>query len=77
MLGKLKDYKISPTGNLTHSLYMDDLKRFAQNDDGLQKMVDLVRRFSDDIRMSFGISKCAKLTEERKVSVYWPCINNW
>ena len=75
MLDKLKGYEISPTGNLTHLLYMDNLKLFAQNDDGLQKMVDLVRRFSDDIRMSFGISKCAKLT--RKVGVYWPCINNW
>ena len=28
-------------------------------------MVDLVRKFSDEIRMSFGISKCAKLTMKR------------
>lgn len=50
------------TGNLTHLLYIDDIKLFPQNDAGLQKMVDLVWRFSDDIRMSFGISKCTKLT---------------
>ena len=62
ILDGLKGYKISPTGNLTHLLYMDDLKLFSQNDTGLQKMVDLVRKFSDDIGMSFGISKCAKLT---------------
>ena len=41
------------------------IKLFAQNYAGLQKMVDLVRKFSDDIRMSFGISKCAKLTVKR------------
>lgn len=65
MLDGLKGYKMSSTGNLTHLLYMDDIKLFAQNDAGLQKMVDLVRKFSDDIRMSFGISKCAKLTVKR------------
>jgi len=51
--------------DLTHLLYMDDIKLFAQNDTGLQKMVDLVRRFSDDIGMTFGINKCAKLTVKR------------
>jgi len=62
LLDGLKGYKMSSTGNLTHLLYMDNIKLFAQNDAGLQKMVDLMRKFSDDIGMSFGISKCAKLT---------------
>ena len=53
ILDGLKGYKISPTGNLTHLLYMDDLKLFSQNDTGLQKMLDLVRKFSDDIGMFF------------------------
>ena len=61
----LEGYKISPTGNLTHLLYMDNLKLFSQNDTGLQKMGDLVRKHSDDIGMFFGIRKCAKLTVKR------------
>ena len=65
MLDELKGYKISPTGNLTHLLYMDDIKLFAQNDTELQRLVDLVRRISDDIGMSFGINKYAKLTVKR------------
>ena len=65
MLDDLKGYKVSPMGNLTHLLYMDDIKLFAQNDAGLQKMVDLVQMFSDDIKMSFGINKCAKLSVKR------------
>ena len=38
MLDGLKGCKMSSTGNLTHLLYMDDIKLFAQNDAGLQKM---------------------------------------
>lgn len=59
---------------------MDDVKLFAQNDPGLQKMVDLVRNFSDDIRMSFGVStcKCAKLmAKKREAQFDWTCINSW
>ena len=32
LLDNLKGYKISLTMNLTHSLYMDDIKLSAQND---------------------------------------------
>ena len=54
--------RVSTDMCLTHLLYMDNLKLFARNDGDLQKMMDLVQTFS---RMSFGISKCAKLTLKR------------
>jgi len=41
---------------------MDDIKLFAPNDTCLQQLVDTVREFSDDIKMSFGFEKCAKLS---------------
>jgi len=44
---------------------MDDLKLFASNDAGLQRLVDLVEMSSVDIRMSFGVEKCAKLSVKR------------
>ena len=62
LLDTLKGYKISSIVNLTHLMYMDDIKLFAPNDNCLQQLVDTVREFSDDIKMSFGFEKCAKLS---------------
>ena len=64
-LDKLRGYKVVNAFTVTHLLYMDDLKLFASNDAGLQRLIDLVKMFSTDIRMSFGIEKCAKLTIKR------------
>jgi len=44
---------------------VDDLNLFAKNDRDLQRLLDVVETFSNSIRMSFGISKYAKLTIER------------
>ena len=41
---------------------MDDLKLFAKNDQQLQGLLNIVKQFSDDIRMEFGLDKCAKAT---------------
>ena len=47
---------------INHLVYMDDIKLYARNDDELQKLITVVKQFSDDIRMEFGIEKCAKIT---------------
>ena len=41
---------------------MDDLKLFAKNDQQLQGLLNIVKQFSDNIRMEFGLDKCAKPT---------------
>ena len=41
---------------------MDDLKLFAPNDKKLTEQLKLVKRFSEDIQMEFGLEKCAKCT---------------
>ena len=41
---------------------MDDLKLFAKNDQQLQDLINIVTQFCDDIRMEFGLDKCAKAT---------------
>jgi len=43
-------------------IFMDDLKLYAANDTNLTSLIYIVKTFSDDIRMSFGLSKCNKLT---------------
>ena len=42
-------------------LFMDDLKLHAENEKGLESLVQTVRIFSDDIGMEFGMDKCATL----------------
>jgi len=40
----------------------NDNKIYASNDKQLETMVNIVKSFSDNIKMSFGIEKCNKLT---------------
>ena len=46
-------------------LFMDDLKLFAKNKNQLESMVRTVKIFSEDIRMKFGLEKCATLVVNR------------
>jgi len=46
-------------------LYMDDLKLTAKSEEELQKQIQTVKSFSDDINMEFGLEKCAKFTFKR------------
>ena len=41
---------------------MDDLKAYAMKDEQLKKLLDIIKIFSDDIKMKFGLDKCAKAT---------------
>ena len=41
---------------------MDDLKLIAKSDEELQKQIQTVKTFSNDIHMDFGLEKCAEIT---------------
>ena len=41
---------------------MDDLKTFAKSDEQQQRILTIVKAFSDDINMEFRLDKCAKAT---------------
>ena len=45
---------------ISNMFYMDNLKLYASNDDQQQGELQIVKQFSDDIKMSFGLDKCAK-----------------
>ncbi|XP_030764043.1 uncharacterized protein LOC115888439 [Sitophilus oryzae] len=49
----------NPSVRLTHLFYVDNLKLYATNRDQLHSLLELVSCFSEDIKMKFGISKCA------------------
>ena len=45
--------------SVSHLLYMDDLKAFTKNKEDMTRCEQLIKQFSEDIKMSFGIEKCA------------------
>ena len=51
-------YRITKEITISHILFMDDLKLYVSNDQQLKSQINIVKTFSDDIRMSFGIDKC-------------------
>ena len=53
---------------MSHLMFMDDIKLYGANDRQLESLVDIVKTFSDDIQMSFGIDKCNKTTIIRGMS---------
>ena len=44
---------------------MDDLKLFAKNDNDLEGLLQTVKKFRDDIGMSFVLDECAKAIFKR------------
>ena len=50
---------------ISHLFYMDDLKTFAKNDDEQQRILTIVEDLSEDIKMEFGLEKCAKATVKK------------
>ena len=55
-------YKLSRSQEIVnHLMYMDDIKLFAKNEKELEALIHIVRIYSRDIGMEFGIEKCAML----------------
>ena len=44
---------------------MDDLKLIATSEEELQKQIQTLKTFSDDIHMEFTLEKCAKIAFKR------------
>ena len=49
---------------MSHLLFMDDLKLYASSDQLLNRLIQTVHKFSNDIHMEFGLDKCAKCSIE-------------
>lgn len=53
---------MSQNCKLNHLFYIDDLKKFAKDDNKQKDLLTTVKIFSEDIRIEFGIDKYAKAT---------------
>ena len=51
--------------SINHLLFMDDLKLYARTPEQLEELVGLVKGYSDDIKMEFGMSKCQTVILKR------------
>jgi hypothetical protein len=51
---------------------MDDLKLLGKSEEELQKQIQTVTTFSDDIHMEFGLDKCAKIVFKKGKLVHSP-----
>lgn len=58
-------YSLDQSRKLTHLFYVDDLKLFARGRQQLEGELELVRGFSEDIGMIFGLDKCATISVRR------------
>ena len=50
---------------INHIFVMDDLKTYSKDGNQQTGLLTVVKKFSDDIRMDFGLEKCAKATFKR------------
>ena len=59
-------YQLEKNGpKISHMLFMDDLKLFGKTDNEIDSLVQTVHQWSADIKMEFGISKCAAVALKR------------
>ena len=50
---------------INHLFYVDDLKLYITSDNQLTGLINTVKNVSDDIKMEFGLDKCAKTSFKR------------
>ena len=58
-------YKIEEK-KVSNLLYMDDLKVYAKSEIELEKCCALIKEFSADISMTFGLDKCAVINIKKE-----------
>ena len=66
-LGKSRKKSEKMKDLISHLLFMDDLKLFAEDERGIERLIEVVHAFSRDIGMKFGLDKCAKCTIRKGV----------
>ena len=58
-------YQLDEQTKINHLFYVDDLKLYGTNQNQLKGLDNTVKMVSDDIKMGFGLDKCAKATFRR------------
>ena len=63
-------YQLDEQTKINHLFYVDDLKLYGTSDKQLTGLINTVKNVSDDIKMEFGLDKCAKASFKRGKKVF-------
>ena len=65
--------------SVNHLLFMDDLKLYANSEENLKNLLQIVEDFSNDINMEFGQDKCSKcvIKKGKKVDTENICLDRY
>jgi len=55
---------------VSHLPYIIDLKLIGKTEEELQKQIQVVRTFSDDIHLEFELDKCAKIVFKKRKFIH-------
>ena len=58
-------YQLDEQTKINHLFYVDDLKLYGTSDKQLTGLINTMKNVSDDIKMEFGLDKCAKASFKR------------
>ena len=59
------EYQLDEQTKINHLFYVDDLKLYGTSDKQLTGFINMVKNVSDDIKMEFGLDRCAKASFKR------------
>ncbi len=59
-------YQLYKDPKINHLFYVHDLKLYGKDYGQLEGLVKTVKKVSDDIKMEFGLDKCAKATPQQR-----------
>ena len=71
-------YQLDEQTKINHLFDVDDLKLYGTSDNQLTGLINRMKNVSDDIKMQFGLGKCAKASFKRgkKVSAKGILLND-
>ena len=71
-------YQLDEQTKINHLFYVDDLKLYGTSDNQLTGLINTVKNVSDDIKMEFGLYRCAKesFKRDKKVSAEGILLND-
>ena len=58
-------YQLDEQTKINHLFYVDDLKLYGTSDNPLTGLINTMKNITDDIKMEFGLDKCAKASFKR------------
>uniref|UniRef100_A0A3B3HW39 Reverse transcriptase domain-containing protein n=1 Tax=Oryzias latipes TaxID=8090 RepID=A0A3B3HW39_ORYLA len=68
-------YRLRNGANISHLLYMDDIKLYAKSERDIDSLIHTTRIYSTDIGMSFGLEKCSRMVTKRGKVVHTEAVS--